>query len=87
MKSIDPPVVVEELDNAQPDVVWAAITRPDLMRKWFFEQIEDFEAKVGFKTEFTIQFEDRTFLHLWEVTEVVPDEQRISKWEFGCYPG
>ncbi len=37
MKASDGPVVVEESFEATADAVWRAITEPDLMRQWYFE--------------------------------------------------
>ncbi|MCG6949800.1 MAG: hypothetical protein LJE93_12885 [Acidobacteria bacterium] len=36
------PIVVEQSFSVWPDAVWQAITKPDLMQRWYFEPIEDF---------------------------------------------
>ena len=41
------PIVVEQSFPVTPETVWRAITKPNLMRLWYFEQIEDFRPEVG----------------------------------------
>ena len=66
------PIVVEQSFPVTPETVWRAITKPNLMRLWYFEQIEDFRPEVGFETQFDIEVNGRIFSHQWKVTEVVP---------------
>jgi uncharacterized protein YndB with AHSA1/START domain len=87
MKSSDPPVVVSYKFNTSVQKIWNAITVLKEMRQWYFDQIEDFKPKVGFKTQFAVQVEDRTFTHLWEVTQVVPQQKITYNWKFLEYPG
>lgn len=87
MKSSDPPVVVAYKFNTPVQKIWNAITVLKEMRQWYFDQIEDFKPKVGFKTQFDVQVEDRTFTHLWEVTQVVPQQKITYNWKFLEYPG
>ncbi|RMD48896.1 MAG: SRPBCC domain-containing protein [Ignavibacteria bacterium] len=87
MKATDPPVIVEEEYKVKRDVVWDALTNPETMRKWYFENIPDFQPKVGFKTKFIVENEGRVFPHLWEVTEVVPLEKISYTWRFENWAG
>lgn len=87
MKATDPPFTLV-IDYNQPiDKVWSALTDQWHMIQWYFEQIPAFEAQVGFKTEFIVVNEGRTFTHQWEVTEVVPGEKITYTWNFPEYPG
>ena len=81
------PIVVEQSFPVKPDIVWEAITRPDLMRQWYFEPIDDFRPEVGFETQFDVDVNGRNFRHMWKVTEVVPGEKITYSWEFEGYPG
>lgn len=81
------PIVVEQLFQVRPDAVWRAITDPDLMRRWYFEQIEDFRPEVGFETQFDVEVNGRIFRHQWKVTGVVPGACIAYTWEFEGYPG
>ncbi len=81
------PIIVEQLFPVQPEEVWQAVTKPDLMRQWYFEPIEDFRPEVGFETQFDIETGGRTFRHQWKVTEVVPGERITYTWRFEGYSG
>ncbi|MCP4976761.1 MAG: SRPBCC domain-containing protein [Maribacter sp.] len=87
MKSTDPLVVVEHSFNTSMQKVWSAITDLDEMRQWYFDQLEDFRPKVGFRTQFVVQVEDRVFTHLWEVTQVIPQRKITYNWKYLEYPG
>ena len=64
------PIIVEQHFEKTMNVVWKAITEPDQMTKWFFENIPDFKPEVGFKTQFNVQSGERNFFHLWEIIDV-----------------
>lgn len=81
------PIVVEQIFNASVDKVWEAITRAELMRKWFFDNIPEFNPEIGFKTKFNVKSGGRDFLHLWEVTEAIPEERLTYNWRYDGYSG
>jgi uncharacterized protein YndB with AHSA1/START domain len=87
MKTSDDPIVVEQTYNAGVDRVWKSITDIDMMRQWYFDNIPDFVPMVGFETNFMIHNEGRDFLHMWNVTEVVPRNKISYDWRFKDYPG
>ncbi|MDT0607409.1 SRPBCC family protein [Croceitalea rosinachiae] len=87
MKVSEPPVIVEQLFKTTRENVWNALTQLDEMRQWFFPNIEAFEAKPGFKTDFTVKSEERIFPHLWEVLEVIPHHKMVQEWKYGGYDG
>ena len=87
MKKTDKPIIVEETYDAEPASVWAAITEPQQMRKWFFENIPAFEPRVGFSVEFNVDTGGRTFPHLWRITKVVPGKLIKYNWKYGGYEG
>ncbi len=82
MKRDEAPIIVEQDFDRSVSDVWNAITSIDEMRKWYFENIPDFKAEVGFCTQFSVDSGDRSFLHLWEVTEVVPQRKVIYNWKY-----
>jgi len=57
------------------------------MKQWFFENIESFKPEVGFETQFNVQSQDRNFLHLWKLTEVVSMKRITYNWKYEGYPG
>lgn len=71
------PVIVEQLFNKSIIEVWSAITEAEQMRQWFFENIPAFEAKEGFEISFNVQANGRDYLHLWKITEVIPQKKRL----------
>jgi uncharacterized protein YndB with AHSA1/START domain len=87
MKKSDPPIVVEDTLSATTEAVWNALTRLDEMRLWYFDNIDEFKPEVGSRSRFPVVSEDRTFTHLWEVTEVIPKNRISYKWRFEEYPG
>ena len=87
MKSTDPPIVLEYLFNTSIDKLWHALTNLDQMTKWYFENIEAFKPEVGFQTKFAVQSGERTFTHLWKVTEALPKQLITYTWKYKEYPG
>jgi len=80
-------IVVEQSFKASVSEVWKAISEIDQMRQWFFENIESFKAEVGFETQFNVKSEERNFLHLWKLTEVIPLKKIVYLWKYEGYDG
>ncbi len=87
MKKDEAPIVVEQDFDRSASDVWAAVTEIDDMRKWYFDNIPDFKAEVGFAARFVVQSGARSFLHLWKVTEVVPQRKVVYNWKYEGIPG
>ena len=87
MKHTDPPIIVEQTFKAAPTLLWNAITKHDEMVLWFFDSIPEFVPEIGFTTRFEVRSEDRTFPHLWRITEVLPNEKISYHWSYDNYPG
>lgn len=87
MKVSDPPIVIEEQFNCSPETVWRAITVHSEMVRWFFENIPEFDPKVGFETRFDVRSEDRIFPHVWKLLEVDPSRKITYSWRHGGYDG
>ncbi len=87
MSGFDEPVVVEQTFAVPIETVWRSITDIDLMKQWYFENIPDFKAEIGFQTQFNVKNGDRDFLHLWKVTEVEVQKKIVYDWKFAGYPG
>ena len=87
MRINDEPIVVEQTFNTSIDAVWRSITEIDQMRQWYFENIPSFKPEVEFETQFNVQSQDRNFLHMWKVTEVVPLKMISYNWKYEGYPG
>jgi len=87
MKTSDEPIIVEQSFNSSIESVWDSITDIEQMRLWYFENIPAFKPEIGFETQFSVQSNDRNFLHMWKVTEVQPLKMIKYSWTFEGYPG
>jgi uncharacterized protein YndB with AHSA1/START domain len=81
------PIILEQTYNTSIDIVWNSITKIDLMRQWYFENIPSFKPEVGFETQFNVESQGRNFLHVWKVTEVVPMKKITYNWHYEGYSG
>lgn len=82
MKISDAPIIVEQIFDKPVNDVWKAITDVDQMKLWFFENIPDFKAEVGFKTQFNVEAPSRDFMHLWTISEVIPNRKIVCNWKY-----
>ena len=81
------PIVVSRNINAPIQKIWDAITLPSEMKQWYFTDIPDFQAKIGFSTSFIIRNEGKTFTHQWEVTEITDKKSITYSWQYAEYAG
>lgn len=87
MNKKEGPVVVEEFFTVSKKELWGALTEVKQMTQWFFENIEAFEPEIGFKTRFSVQNEEKIFLHLWTIIEVEPLKKIKYNWKYEGYDG
>lgn len=80
------PLVIERTYNAPADMVWNALTDSRQMQQWYFP-IADFKPVVGFEFQFEGGSEQKTYLHLCKVTEVIPGKKITYSWKYQDYPG
>ena len=83
---MEDPVMVEAIYDVPADVVWRALTDNSQMKKWYFE-LDEFHPKVGFRFQFEGGSENKTFTHLCEITEVIPENKISYTWKYEGYPG
>jgi len=81
------PVIIERIFKAPVEVVWEAITELDQMKLWYMPALESFKPVVGFETRFDVPHGEKVYIHLWKVTEVVPNRKITYSWIYGGYPG
>ena len=78
------PIILEQLFDAPASKVWKALTDKNEMKNWYFDLIE-FKAEAGFKFQFVGGQEGGIqYLHLCEITEVIPGKKLTYSW---CYKG
>jgi uncharacterized protein YndB with AHSA1/START domain len=80
------PLVTECTFNAPIDRVWQAITDKEQMKKWYFD-IPEFKPEVGAAFTFEGGDENKTFVHLCRVTEIVPGQKLTHSWRYEGYEG
>ena len=76
------PWVVEQVLDAPVALVWRAITDPGMMKHWYFD-VPAFRAEIGCRFEFLAgKPEHRQYLHVCQVTDVVPGRRLSYSWRF-----
>jgi uncharacterized protein YndB with AHSA1/START domain len=81
------PFEIERLLDAPVTKVWGALTKNEQLQKWYF-QMQDFKPVVGFEFQFTGKTEDnKEYLHLCKITEVVPGKKLAYSWRYDGLPG
>jgi len=80
------PFVIERTYNTPREKVWQALTNRDQMEQWYFK-LKEFIPEVGFKFTFLGGSEAKTYLHICEITEVVPGDKLSYSWRYQDYPG
>ena len=81
------PIITEQLLNQSIERVWKAITNSDEMVQWFFDDIPAFSPEEGFETKFIVALDNRTFTHLWKITEVEALKKIVYDWSYKEYSG
>lgn len=76
------PIIVEQVFSKSIEEVWSAITKHEEMIQWFFENIPDFKAEVGFKTKFNVDAGERQYMHLWTIEELIPLKKIVYNWTY-----
>jgi uncharacterized protein YndB with AHSA1/START domain len=85
MKNTVGTIVLERILNAPVEKVWSAITDNDELKAWYFD-FGDFKAEIGFKFQF-FTGDEKKFLQLCEVTEVVYLKKFGFSWRYDGYEG
>jgi uncharacterized protein YndB with AHSA1/START domain len=80
------PFIIERTYNAPIARVWRALTDKDEMKQWYFD-LKEFKPEVGFKFQFWGGDEKKKYLHLCEITEVVPNKKLTYSWRYDGFTG
>ena len=80
------PIVVERTYDASTESVWQAITDIDQMREWYFD-LKEFKAEPGFEFEFEGGPDDRSYVHVCKITEVIDQRKLKYSWRYDGYEG
>lgn len=80
-------IVIEQAYQSPAEIVWRAITDKEAMKQWYFE-FQEFVPEVGFEFQFWGgPAEDRQYLHLCKITEVIPEQKLSYSWLYDGYEG
>lgn len=80
------PIEIERTYDAPIERVWKAISSKDDMKEWYFE-LAEFKPEVGFEFQFWGGTEDKKYLHLCRVAEVVASRKLAYSWRYDGYEG
>jgi uncharacterized protein YndB with AHSA1/START domain len=80
------PFVIERILDAPVSAVWEAITDNRKMKRWYFD-IREFKPEVGFEFRFSGGTEEKQYLHICKITEVIPYQKLTYSWKYKDYPG
>lgn len=80
------PLIIEQTYNAPVSRVWDAITNNEKMKEWYFK-LDEFKPEVGFKFSFEGSDKGKIYVHLCEVTEVIPGKKLTHSWTYRDYAG
>jgi len=81
------PLIIERTYAASADRVWQAISDPEQMKAWYFN-LPGFRPEPGYKFQFSGgPSPEKQYLHLCEVTEVVPGKKLSYSWRYDGYEG
>lgn len=79
--------IIEQTFNAPLELVWKAITEKEDMKQWYFD-FKEFIPEIGFEFQFWGgPAEDRQYLHLCKITEVVPAKKLSYSWRYEGFEG
>lgn len=79
-------VVVERTFDAPIQKVWQALTDKDQMKQWYFD-LAEFKPQAGFEFQFYGGTEEKQYLHLCKITEVIPGKKLAYSWRYDGYEG
>lgn len=80
------PFTIERVFSATVDILWKAISDKNEMKNWYFD-VSDFNPVPGFEFTFTGGTEERQYVHLCKVVEVVTNKKLSYTWKYEGYPG
>ncbi|AFL83683.1 hypothetical protein Belba_1044 [Belliella baltica DSM 15883] len=87
MKKSEAPILVRETFDLSIELLWSYLTERELMIQWYFENIPEFQAMLGFETEFEVENEGRVFPHNWKVMAVTPFRKISYNWKYKGFAG
>ena len=78
------PIIVERTLDAPAFMVWQAITNLEQMKQWYIRP-EAFKPEVGFEFRFLDGNEEKKYLHICKVIEVIAGKKISYTWRYDGY--
>ena len=85
MKDKPKSLVKEVLIDATVSKVWEAITDKEAMKQWYFD-LTAFKPEIGFEFQFEGGKDDKLYLHICKIIEVIPNKKLCYSWRYDGYP-
>lgn len=79
-------VLLEFSYKTTPEKIWKALTDKEEMKKWYFE-VDEFLPEVGFEFRFWGESEERRYLHICEIREVIENKKLCHTWRYDGIEG
>jgi len=80
------PFIKEVTFNVTVSKVWKAITDKDDLKQWYFD-FKEFKPEAGFEFQFLGGTDEKKYLHLCKITEVLPYKKLTYSWRYDGYTG
>ncbi len=80
------PFTIEKTYNASIDKVWKAITNKEDMQQWYFD-LAEFKPELDFEFRFTAGADNKQYLHICKIKEVIPGKKLTYSWKYDGYKG
>jgi len=80
------PLTVERTLNAPATIIWSALTELSQIKQWYFD-LPEFKPEVGFAFQFSGGPQEKLYLHLCKITEVIEGKKLSYSWRYDGYPG
>lgn len=80
------PIVKEQIYQAPVKTVWNALTDKNQMKEWYFD-IEEFHPVIGFEFSFIAGSEEKKYIHLCKITDLVEEKKLGYSWRYEAIEG
>lgn len=78
--------IISRTFDAPIKKVWQAITDKNQMKEWYFN-LAEFKAETGFEFQFEAGKDEKKYMHLCKITEVIPGKKLAYSWRYDGYEG
>ncbi|MGK4569163.1 SRPBCC family protein [Flavobacterium sp. 3HN19-14] len=80
------PVKIERTFDAPISKVWHALTDNEQLKQWYF-QLPEFKPEIGFEFSFLAGSDDKKWMHICKVTQLIPVKKIAYTWRYEGQPG